>query len=195
MTNTLVDKVNLEKTAHGLRAASVNLVGQDGTYFTVHARREVIISAGAYCSPAILMRSGIGPKEELHKLGVDCLVDSPGVGKNLQDHVICFVPYEIAKDGLTSDHLAWPSARDANLAEYQATKTGFLSIMPFGTFAFARLDDRLKDSALYQEAYSKAAAGRDPMGLLPTQANCEIFHTECAPPEEKQMATSSCTQS
>jgi choline dehydrogenase-like flavoprotein len=35
------------------------------------------------------MRSGIGPKEELEKIGVRCLVDSPGVGKNLLDHLVC----------------------------------------------------------------------------------------------------------
>jgi choline dehydrogenase-like flavoprotein len=54
---------------------------------TVHARREVIVSAGAFQSPQILMLSGIGPAAHLKSQGVDVTLDAPGVGRNLQDHV------------------------------------------------------------------------------------------------------------
>jgi choline dehydrogenase-like flavoprotein len=54
---------------------------------TVHARREVIVSAGAFQSPQILMLSGIGPAAHLKSQGVDVALDAPGVGRNLQDHV------------------------------------------------------------------------------------------------------------
>ncbi|MFM0238544.1 GMC family oxidoreductase [Paraburkholderia phytofirmans] len=47
---------------------------------------EVVVSAGALQSPALLMRAGIGAKSELDALGIDCKVDLPGVGRNLQDH-------------------------------------------------------------------------------------------------------------
>jgi 5-(hydroxymethyl)furfural/furfural oxidase len=47
---------------------------------------EVVVSAGALQSPALLMRAGIGAKAELDALGIDCKVDLPGVGRNLQDH-------------------------------------------------------------------------------------------------------------
>ncbi|MCB4208494.1 GMC family oxidoreductase [Arthrobacter sp. UM1] len=53
---------------------------------TVTANKEVILSAGAIDSPKLLMLSGIGPAEHLKEHGVDVLVDSPGVGENLQDH-------------------------------------------------------------------------------------------------------------
>jgi 5-(hydroxymethyl)furfural/furfural oxidase len=47
---------------------------------------EVVLSAGALQSPALLLRAGIGAKAELDALGIDCMVDLPGVGCNLQDH-------------------------------------------------------------------------------------------------------------
>ncbi|REG58205.1 5-(hydroxymethyl)furfural/furfural oxidase [Paraburkholderia sp. BL6669N2] len=47
---------------------------------------EVIVSAGALQSPALLLRAGIGAKAELDALGIECRVDLPGVGRNLQDH-------------------------------------------------------------------------------------------------------------
>jgi choline dehydrogenase len=63
------------------RAVGVRLI--DGT--EIHAG-EVILAAGTYGSPSILMRSGIGPAEHLRQLGIDVLVDLPGVGANLADH-------------------------------------------------------------------------------------------------------------
>jgi choline dehydrogenase len=63
------------------RAMGVRLVGGE----TV-AAGAVILAAGAYASPAILARSGIGPAGELGRLGVDVVVDLPGVGENLIDH-------------------------------------------------------------------------------------------------------------
>lgn len=58
--------------------------GQDQT---VAARREVIVSAGAFGSPQLLMLSGIGPGAHLRQMGVPVLHDLPAVGQNLQDHL------------------------------------------------------------------------------------------------------------
>lgn len=52
---------------------------------TAYAEREVIIAAGAFNTPQLLMLSGIGPREELEKHGIEVKVELPGVGKNLQD--------------------------------------------------------------------------------------------------------------
>lgn len=53
----------------------------------VFARREVILSAGAINSPHLLMLSGVGPREQLERVGIDVIHDAPGVGRNLQDHI------------------------------------------------------------------------------------------------------------
>jgi choline dehydrogenase-like flavoprotein len=60
---------------------------------TLRAKKEVILSAGAYNSPVILMHSGIGPKEHLEEVGIECKLDLKGVGGNLIDHLIVFSFY------------------------------------------------------------------------------------------------------
>lgn len=60
---------------------------REGKSETVAARREVILSAGAFQSPQLLMLSGVGPAAHLKENGVEVLVDAPEVGGNLQDHL------------------------------------------------------------------------------------------------------------
>ncbi len=68
------------------RAVAVEFSGKQGSVQTAWVRKEVVLSAGAFGSPKILMQSGIGPKEHLSVLGIDTLIDLP-VGKNLHDHL------------------------------------------------------------------------------------------------------------
>ncbi|SEC86228.1 GMC family oxidoreductase [Streptomyces melanosporofaciens] len=70
-----------------LRCTGVEYLSPDLIHtLRVHARREVIVSCGAIDTPKLLMLSGIGPAAHLRETGVEVLVDSPGVGGNLQDH-------------------------------------------------------------------------------------------------------------
>jgi choline dehydrogenase len=81
-THVLVNKVLFE----GRRAVGVTY-RRGGETVTVHARREVIVSAGSINSPQLLKLSGVGPAAELTALGIPVVHDLPGVGENLQDHL------------------------------------------------------------------------------------------------------------
>lgn len=93
ITNCHVDKIILAKNDQGeMQATGVNAILEDGTTLVAQARREIIVSGGAYCSPNILNRSGIGGKDDLAKHGIETLVDLPGVGQNLMDHLVNIKP-------------------------------------------------------------------------------------------------------
>ena len=81
ITGAVVERVDFE----GTRAIGVTY-RQNGGDHSVRARREVVISAGTMGTPALLMRSGIGPAEHLQENGIAVLMDSPAIGSNLQEH-------------------------------------------------------------------------------------------------------------
>lgn len=71
----------------GQRAVGVEYEA-GGTVHTARATREIVLSGGAIGSPQILLLSGIGPADELRELGIEPVVDLPGVGANVQEHPI-----------------------------------------------------------------------------------------------------------
>jgi choline dehydrogenase len=75
------------------RAAGVSYV-RDGSVEQARASREVILCGGAINSPQLLMLSGVGPADDLKRLGISVVADVPGVGENLQDHLATFVAYK-----------------------------------------------------------------------------------------------------
>ena len=83
LTDTNVDKIIMD----GDRAVGVRCFDADKKPFEIHCTKEVLLSSGAFGSPQIMLRSGLGPKEEISKHGIDHIVELPGVGKNLQDHI------------------------------------------------------------------------------------------------------------
>lgn len=86
--------------------------------------------------------------------------------------------YEANQPNLTLDNqLHHGEGLQKAVEQWMTNHTGFLSAIPFGSFAFTRLDDRLADSSLWNEA--KTQPGRDPMGLKQGQPHVELFSTEC----------------
>ena len=83
LLNTDVVKLNFK----GTRCVGVKLM-TEGVVKNIAADKEVILAAGAINSPKLLMRSGVEKRRVLHSLGIDAVENLPGVGENLQDHVL-----------------------------------------------------------------------------------------------------------
>ena len=88
ITGYYVNTVIIEERGNERVAKGVVALDPSGKNVQFLARKEVIISSGAYGSPAVLLRSGIGPGSELSEAGITTKVDLPGVGKNLMDHLV-----------------------------------------------------------------------------------------------------------
>ena len=92
------DNLVLRLLLQGDRAIGVS-IHRDGQEKTLFSTREIILAAGAYGSPQILMLSGIGPADELSPFGIPAVVDLP-VGTNLQDHPLLPICYLTDKRSL-----------------------------------------------------------------------------------------------
>ena len=101
ISGALVTGIGFEKG----RARSVSYY-KDGNAETVHANVEIVLSAGVIGSAQLLMLSGVGPADHLRSIGIDPLLDLPGVGGNLQDHLMSPLRFHATKDtGHTSTAL------------------------------------------------------------------------------------------
>nr|WP_187358794.1 GMC family oxidoreductase N-terminal domain-containing protein [Pseudoduganella aquatica] len=117
------------------RAAGVEY-HHGGALKQVRARREVVLSGGAFGSPQLLMLSGIGPAAQLQAMGIPVVKDLPGVGRNLQDHI---------------DHVqGWQTPSD--------TETFGLSARGAGKIAAAMLEWRSKRRGMITSPYAEAGA-------------------------------------
>ena len=107
-----------------------------GVLKQVRARREVVLSGGAFGSPQLLMLSGIGPAAQLQALGIPVQGDLPGVGRNLQDHI---------------DHVqGWRTP--------SGTETFGVSARGVGKFAAAMLEWRQQRTGMITSPYAGAGA-------------------------------------
>ncbi|MBU3738909.1 MAG: glucose-methanol-choline oxidoreductase [Rhodoferax sp.] len=105
--------VRLQATTQRLLLEGRRAVGveyrQGGRLQQVRARREVLVCAGAFGSPQLLMLSGIGPGAHLQSLGIPVALDLPGVGSNLQDHITTVLIHRTAQAADTFG-LSWRGA-------------------------------------------------------------------------------------
>ena len=85
-----------EKRATGVEVAAAGVAP-----FVLSARKEVVLSAGAFHSPQMLMVSGIGPSETLNAHGIPVLIDNPNVGQNMWDHVFAGPSYRVNLETFT----------------------------------------------------------------------------------------------
>ncbi|WP_349425900.1 GMC family oxidoreductase N-terminal domain-containing protein [Microbacterium sp. LWS13-1.2] len=123
-----------ESGARRPRATGV-YVDIDGITRHVRARREVILSGGAVNTPQLLMLSGVGPAEHLAEHGIDVLVDAPGVGGNLQDHLVAGLAPAAPSGGTLYD-----ADKPAELVRYLATRKGMLTSNVAEAYGFVRTE-------------------------------------------------------
>lgn len=106
----------------------------------VVARREVLLCAGAFGSPHLLMLSGIGDEEHLKQHGIPVRKHLPGVGRNLQDHVFTGVS-SLARGRVGVNHYLRPWDQMRELTRYLATHRGPLTMSPLEANAFLKVGD------------------------------------------------------
>ncbi|HFC04604.1 MAG TPA: choline dehydrogenase [Rhizobiales bacterium] len=131
-TGALVDRVKFK----GKRALTVEYV-LAGKTRSVKARREIILSASSFNSPAILQRSGIGDSSLLKSVGVEAVVDLPGVGRSLQDHLEVYVQHAVSQPVSLNSKLGLFSKGKIGL-QWVLSKTGLGATNHFESCAFIR---------------------------------------------------------
>jgi choline dehydrogenase len=101
---TVITSAHVRKIVFdGLRATGVEYKVEGGGVTIASASRDVILSAGALHSPALLQLSGIGPKAHLASVGVDLVKDAPGVGGNLREHRVLLVSVRLKSGSLNQE--------------------------------------------------------------------------------------------
>ncbi|MEO0031725.1 MAG: hypothetical protein RIS94_1483 [Pseudomonadota bacterium] len=154
MTGVLVHRVVVE----GGRAVGVEISDRSGQR-VLRAEREVILSAGTYNSAKTLLHSGIGPADELAALGIPVVADLPGVGRNLQEHPLTGIGYELNQpvgfeNALRFDRLALNVAKFALGLNTRATQ------LPVTSFGFVRTQDGLDRPDIKANIYPTRLDGR-----------------------------------
>ncbi len=133
--NVLAERILFD----GKRAAGV-AYRQNGVEKTAKARREVILSAGALGSPQLLMLSGVGPAEHLKERGIPVLLDKPGLGGNLQDHLQLRLIYKVHGIATLNEQYHSLLGRAKMGLQYALFRTGPLTMPPSQMGIFTRSD-------------------------------------------------------
>ncbi|VAV91199.1 Oxidoreductase, GMC family [hydrothermal vent metagenome] len=142
-------KLNIITQAHtselvfdGARCVGVNYI-HHGQKKTVRARTEVILSAGAFGTPQILMLSGIGPAEKIKKHGIEVRHNLPGVGANFQDHIDYVAGYKARSLDLIGFSLPGFVKMTAEAIRYAFTRRGVFASSVAETGGFLKTDPAL----------------------------------------------------
>jgi choline dehydrogenase-like flavoprotein len=122
LTGTIALRIEFQ----GKRAVGVRVV-RDGVERSLRARREVILSAGSFNSPQLLMASGIGPAAHLRELGIPVIHELPGVGENLQDHIDVTIKKAVSSTDLYGVSLPNVMHMIPQLMRYRRDRTGMFA--------------------------------------------------------------------
>jgi choline dehydrogenase len=110
------------------------VAGAEQVFRVASAQGEIVLSAGAFESPALLLRSGIGPADELRALGITPLLDRPGVGRNLHDHLQCLTfrmsQQETGQSGFIAEAALFTHAATRSAQQLPDLQFHFLAGLP-----------------------------------------------------------------
>jgi choline dehydrogenase len=137
-TSALAQRILFE----GRRAKAV-VYKQDGNLRTAQARKEVLVSGGAYNSPQLLQLSGVGPAGLLKSHGIEVVLDAPGVGNDLQDHLQVRLVTRSAQKVTLNDIVNHPVRRVMAGVRYALSRSGPLTIAAGTSGAFFKTNPRL----------------------------------------------------
>jgi choline dehydrogenase len=126
----------------GRRAVAVEY-RQGASVKVARVRKEILVSGGAYNSPQLMQLSGVGPAELLRKHNIDVVLDMPGVGNDLQDHMQVRVVMRCAQKVTLNDIVNHPVRRVLAGARYAAFRKGPLTIAAGTSGAFFKTNPRL----------------------------------------------------
>ena len=126
----------------GRRAVGVECL-QSGSKRVIRARREVILCAGAFQSPQLLMVSGVGPGAHLQQHGIEVLHDLPGVGQNLQDHPDFIFGYAAKSLDLMGISVGGTVHMAREALKYIRTRQGFIGTNYAEAGGFLKTDPSL----------------------------------------------------
>jgi choline dehydrogenase len=134
-TGCLVEGVEFE----GKRAAGARW-RQDGVVRSARCVGEVILAAGAIGSVQILKLSGVGPAGELRELGIPIVLDRPGIGENLQDHLQLRLIFKVSGVKTLNESYRSRAGRARMVLEYALFRRGPLTMAPSQLGLFTRSD-------------------------------------------------------
>ncbi|CAN1539595.1 BetA Choline dehydrogenase and related flavoproteins [Mycobacteriaceae bacterium] len=133
LTDSTVRRVIFE----GSRAVGVEFDDANGRRQTVRAAREVVLCAGAVNTPQLLMLSGIGDEKELSEFGIGLTHHAPEVGKNLLDHLVATLGFDVRDDSL------FDAEKPRELLNYLLRRRGMLTSNVGEAYGFVRSRDDL----------------------------------------------------
>ncbi|KAB2573446.1 Dehydrogenase patE [Lasiodiplodia theobromae] len=137
-THSLAKKVIFDdrKTATGVA------VDTAGKKYTLTARREVILSAGVFQSPQLLMVSGVGPKPTMDKFGIRTVADRPGVGENMWDQIFFGPSWRV--DVVTGSSMRNPLTRARASEDFNRWQAGIMTNTGGDFFAFEKIPPAIR---------------------------------------------------
>jgi choline dehydrogenase len=140
--NTLAQKILFDSnnTATGLHVSTAGFFGTPPIDFYLTARKEVILSTGAFQSPQLLMVSGIGPCDELAEFNISCISNLTGVGNNMYDHPIFGIGHRVNVNTASAAINNLTLAAEGVLS-YVYNATGPLSIFGPGVYGWEKLPE------------------------------------------------------